>query len=40
MRAFDGDLEGEQIALAMRDGIDDRVQPVAIGLVAVEREVL
>jgi hypothetical protein len=40
LRALDRDLEGEQVGLAVRVGIDDRVQPVAVGLVAVERVVL
>jgi hypothetical protein len=40
LRALDRDLEGEQVRLAMRDRVDDRVQPVAVGFVAVERVVL
>jgi hypothetical protein len=33
-------LEHEQVRLAGRRQVDDRVQPVAIGLVVVERIVL
>src|SRR5690606_2504565 len=40
LRAFDCDLEGEQVGLAVRVRVDDRVEPVTVGLVAVEREVL
>jgi hypothetical protein len=40
LRALDRDLEREQVGLAVRGGVDDRVQPVAIGLVVVERIVL
>ena len=38
--AFDGQLEGEQVGLAVRRRVDDRIEPMAVGLVAVEREVL
>ena len=38
--ALDGDLEREQVGLAVRGRIDERVEPVAVGLVAVQREVL
>ncbi len=37
---LDGDLEGQQVGFAVRVGIDDRVQPVPVGLVAVQRVVL
>src|SRR5262245_6185851 len=40
VRALDRDLEGEQVGLAVRVGFDDRVQPVPVGLVAVERVML
>jgi len=36
LRALDGDLERQQVGLAMRGRVDDRVQPVAVDLVAVE----
>ena len=38
--ALDRDLERQQIGLAVRGRIDDRIEPMAVGLVAVEREVL
>ena len=40
LRALDRDLERQQVGLAVGGGVDPRVQPVAVGLVAVEREVL
>lgn len=40
LRALDRDLEGEQVELAVRNVINDRILPVAICLVAVERVVL
>src|SRR5262249_17445180 len=40
LRPLDGDLERQQVRLAMRSWIDERVQPVPIRLVAVERVVL
>src|SRR5262249_29159982 len=40
LRALDRDLECEQVGLAVGRGIDDRIEPVAVGLVAVERVVL
>ena len=40
LAAFDGDLEREQVGFAMGGRIDERVEPVAVGLVAVQREVL
>lgn len=39
LRPLDDDLERQQVRLAVRVGIDDRVQPVPIGFVAVQREV-
>lgn len=40
LRTLDRDLECEQVGLAVRRRVDDRVQPVPVGLVAVERIVL
>src|SRR5262245_49903553 len=40
LRALDRNLKREQVRLAMRVRIDDRVEPVAVGLVAVQRVVL
>src|SRR5262245_9201067 len=40
LRALDRDLESKQIGLAVRVGIDDRVQPMTVGFVAVQRVVL
>ena len=40
LRPLDGDLEGQQVRFAMCVGVDDRVQPVPVGLVAVQRVVL
>src|SRR5215471_17113352 len=40
LRALDRDLEREQVALPVRSRVDYRVEPVAVGLVAVERVVL
>jgi hypothetical protein len=40
LRALDRDVEGEQVRLAVRVRVDGCVEPVAVGLVAVERVVL
>lgn len=37
---LDGDLEGQQVRFAVRVGIDDGVQPVPVGFIAVQRIVL
>ena len=40
LRTLDRDLERQQVGFTMRSRVNDRVQPVAVGLVAVERVVL
>src|SRR5690606_24291042 len=40
LRTLDRDLECEQVGLAMRHRVDDRIEPMTIRLVAVERIVL
>ena len=40
LRALDRALKREQIGFAMRDRLDDGVEPECVGFVAIERDVL